>query len=120
MSQAPEISEAEKAPIAKLAEAIISQSLDDHATSFAVLPNDKEMRVFYTINDEPLEAMTVPKNLQVPLVNRFKIMANMDLDSHEAQTGRIKEFPFEDKTFEFDVVTEPTEFGEKVTLTLVA
>ncbi|MFW5697825.1 MAG: GspE/PulE family protein [Fimbriimonadaceae bacterium] len=110
---------AEQAPIIKLANAIIQQGILDRASDIHVEPQHRSVRVRYRIDGVLMEAMTVPKNLQAPLISRLKIMADMNIAERRApQDGRI-EVRHQTKDFDLRVSAIPTPYGEKIVMRIL-
>ncbi|MBS1723534.1 MAG: type II/IV secretion system protein [Armatimonadetes bacterium] len=110
---------AEQAPIIKLANAVIQQAINDRASDIHVEPQERAVRVRYRIDGVLMEAMTVPKNLQAPLISRLKIMAEMNIAERRVpQDGRI-EVRTGGKEFDLRVSTIPTPYGEKVVMRIL-
>ena len=110
---------AEQAPIIRLANTIIKQAISDRASDIHVEPQQKSLRIRYRIDGVLMEAMTVPKNLQAPLVSRFKIMADMNIAERRVpQDGRI-EIRDSAKEFDLRVSSIPTPFGEKIVMRIL-
>ncbi len=105
---------ADQAPIIKLANAVIQQAIIDRASDIHVEPQQRGVRVRYRIDGVLMEAMTIPKNLQAPLVSRLKIMAEMNIAERRVpQDGRI-EVRHQGQEFDLRVSSIPTPFGEKI------
>lgn len=110
---------AEQAPIIKLANAIIQQAINDRASDIHAEPQTKQVRIRYRIDGVLIEAMTVPKNLQAPLISRLKIMAEMNIAERRVpQDGRI-EVRSNNKEFDLRVSSVPTPFGEKIVMRIL-
>lgn len=110
---------AEQAPIIRLANALIQQGILDRASDIHVEPQQRSVRVRYRIDGVLMEAMTVPKNLQAPLISRLKIMADMNIAERRIpQDGRI-EVRHQTKDFDLRVSSIPTPFGEKVVMRIL-
>lgn len=110
---------AEQAPIIKLANAVIQQAIDDRASDIHVEPQERAVRIRYRIDGVLMEAMTVPKNLQAPLISRFKIMSEMNIAERRVpQDGRI-EVRAAGKEFDLRVSSIPTQFGEKIVMRIL-
>ncbi len=110
---------AEQAPIIKLANAIIQQAINDRASDIHAEPQQKQLRVRYRIDGVLMEAMTIPKNLQAPLISRLKIMAEMNIAERRVpQDGRI-EVRSNNKEFDLRVSSIPTPFGEKIVMRIL-
>ncbi len=110
---------AEQAPIIRLANAVIQQAILDRASDIHVEPQARAVRVRYRIDGVLMEAMTVPKNLQAPLISRLKIMADMNIAERRIpQDGRI-EVRHQSKEFDLRVSSIPTPFGEKIVMRIL-
>jgi type IV pilus assembly protein PilB len=110
---------AEQAPIIKLANALIQQAIADRASDIHVEPQQRAMRVRYRIDGVLMEAMTIPKNLQAPLISRLKIMADMNIAERRIpQDGRI-EVRHSGKEYDMRVSSIPTPFGEKIVMRIL-
>jgi len=110
---------ADQAPIIKLANAVIQQAILDRASDIHVEPQQRGVRVRYRIDGVLMEAMTIPKNLQAPLISRLKIMAEMNIAERRVpQDGRI-EVRHQGKEFDLRVSSIPTPFGEKIVMRIL-
>jgi type IV pilus assembly protein PilB len=110
---------AEQAPIIRLANAIIQQAIQDRASDIHAEPHQKHVRIRYRIDGVLMEAMTVPKNLQAPLISRLKIMADMNIAERRVpQDGRI-EVRHANKDYDLRVSAIPTPFGEKIVMRIL-
>lgn len=110
---------AEQAPIIRLANAVIQQAIADRASDIHIEPQNRTVRVRYRIDGVLMEAMTVPKNLQAPLLSRLKIMADMNIAERRVpQDGRI-EVRHANKDYDMRVNSIPTPFGEKIVMRIL-
>ena len=110
---------ADQAPIIRLANAVIQQAIADRASDIHVEPQARGIRVRYRIDGVLAEAMTVPKNLQAPMISRLKIMADMNIAERRVpQDGRI-EVRHENKEYDMRVNSIPTPFGEKIVMRIL-
>ncbi|MEO7454128.1 MAG: ATPase, T2SS/T4P/T4SS family, partial [Fimbriimonadales bacterium] len=110
---------AEQAPIIRLANALVQQAIQDRASDVHVEPQHRGVRVRYRVDGVLHEAMTVPKNLQAPLISRYKIMADMNIAERRIpQDGRI-EIRQGGKDFDLRVSAIPTPFGEKIVMRIL-
>ena len=110
---------ADQAPIIKLANALIQQGIADRASDIHVEPQQRALRVRYRVDGVLMEAMTIPKNLQAPLVSRLKIMADMNIAERRVpQDGRI-EVRHSAKEYDMRVSSIPTPFGEKIVMRIL-
>ncbi len=110
---------ADQAPIIRLANALIQQGIGDRASDIHVEPQQRAVRVRYRVDGVLMEAMTIPKNLQAPLVSRLKIMADMNIAERRVpQDGRI-EVRHQTKEYDMRVSSIPTPFGEKIVMRIL-
>lgn len=110
---------AEQAPIIRLANAVIQKAIDDRASDIHAEPQERAVRIRYRIDGVLMEAMTVPKPLQAPLISRLKIMAEMNIAERRIpQDGRI-EVRNQGKDFDLRVSSIPTPFGEKIVMRIL-
>lgn len=110
---------AEQAPIIKLANAVIQQAINDRASDIHIEPQERAVRIRYRIDGVLMEAMAVPKNLQAPMISRFKIMAEMNIAERRVpQDGRI-EVRTGGREFDLRVSSIPTPFGEKIVMRIL-
>ncbi len=78
-------------PIVKLANLIIDNAYHMRASDIHIEPMADRVRVRYRVDGVCLEKDNIPKNMQAPLVTRFKILAGMDIaEKRLPQDGRIK------------------------------
>lgn len=83
-----ETEEALQAPVIRLANAVIVDALRRRASDIHVEPMEDRFRIRYRIDGVLHENINPPRNLQNPLLARFKIMAGMDLAEKTAAPGR--------------------------------
>ncbi len=110
---------AEQAPIIRLANALIQQAITDRASDIHVEPQQRGLRIRFRIDGVLHEAMTIPKNLQAPLISRYKIMAEMNIAERRLpQDGRI-EVRHAGKEYDMRVSSIPTPWGEKIVMRIL-
>ncbi len=82
---------ANQAPIVRLANALIQQAITDGASEIEVEPRSKSIQVRYKVDDEWVDVMTIPKNLQPWLTARLEQMAEMEPAAEDQpRVGRIQ------------------------------
>jgi len=113
----------EEAPIIKLVNLILSDSLKKGASDIHLEPYEKDFRVRFRIDGILYNMMNPPLRLRDAMISRIKIMAKMDISEKRLpQDGRIKvRTTFEGKKKEIDyrVSSLPTLFGEKIVLRIL-
>jgi type IV pilus assembly protein PilB len=106
----------EEAPVIKLANLIIVQAIKDRASDVHVEPFDKMVRLRYRIDGVLVDRTPPPKNLQIPLMSRFKIMSNLDIAERRLpQDGRMR-VKVNGRDYDLRVSLMPTVHGEKCVL----
>ena len=81
----------EEAPVIKLANLIIVQAIKDHASDVHLEPFEKSMRLRYRVDGVLLDATPPPKQMQLALASRFKIMSSLDIAERRLpQDGRMR------------------------------
>jgi len=106
----------EEAPVIKLANLMIMQAIKDRASDIHLEPFEKTMRLRYRIDGVLLDATPPPKQMQLALASRFKIMSNLDIAERRLpQDGRMR-VKVSGKDFDLRVSVMPTVHGEKIVL----
>jgi type IV pilus assembly protein PilB len=106
----------EEAPVIKLANLIIVQAIKDRASDIHLEPFEKVMRLRYRVDGVLTDATPPPKQMQLALTSRFKIMSSLDIAERRLpQDGRMR-VKVSGKDFDLRVSVLPTVHGEKVVL----
>ncbi|OJH35421.1 type IV-A pilus assembly ATPase PilB [Cystobacter ferrugineus] len=111
---------ADDAPVVKLVNLILQDSIKKRASDIHVEPYEKDFRVRFRIDGSLYDVMRPPMKLKNAITSRLKIMANLDISERRLpQDGRIKIKLGGGKEMDFRVSVCPTLFGEKVVLRLL-
>ncbi len=106
----------EEAPVIKLANLILVQAVKDRASDIHIEPFDKVLRLRYRIDGVLLDATAPPKQMQLALASRFKIMSSLDIAERRLpQDGRMR-IRVGGKDYDLRVSIMPTVHGEKIVL----
>ncbi|HZF01247.1 MAG TPA: type IV-A pilus assembly ATPase PilB [Methylomirabilota bacterium] len=106
----------EEAPVIKLANLIVLQAIKDRASDIHLEPFEKTMRLRYRVDGVLIDATPPPKQMQLALTSRFKIMSSLDIAERRLpQDGRMR-VKVSGKDFDLRVSVLPTVHGEKVVL----
>ncbi|MGO8676661.1 MAG: GspE/PulE family protein [Limisphaerales bacterium] len=109
----------EEAPVIKLANIILVQAVKDHASDVHIEPFDKTVRLRYRIDGVLVDATPPPKQMQLALASRFKIMSCLDIAERRLpQDGRMR-IRVSGKDYDLRVSIMPTVHGEKIVLRLL-
>jgi type IV pilus assembly protein PilB len=113
----------EDAPVVKLVNIILTDSIKKQASDIHIEPYEKDFRVRFRIDGVLYEIMHPPMKLKDAITSRLKIMAKLDISEKRLpQDGRIKiKVKLQGKFREMDyrVSVLPTLFGEKIVLRLL-
>jgi type IV pilus assembly protein PilB len=105
-----------EAPVIKLANLIIVQAIKDRASDIHLEPFEKSMRLRYRIDGVLIDATPPPKQMQLALASRFKIMSSLDIAERRLpQDGRIR-VKVSGKDYDLRMSVLPTVHGEKIVL----
>ena len=114
---------ADAAPVIKLTNVLLVDSLKRGASDIHIEPYEKEFRVRFRIDGILYNVMALPMKLKDPLTSRVKIMAKLDIaEKRLPQDGRIKiMMKVEDRSrdLDFRVSCLPTLWGEKIVMRLL-
>ena len=106
----------EEAPVIKLANIILVQAIKDRASDVHVEPFEKMLRLRYRVDGVLLDATPPPKQMQLALASRFKIMSSLDIAERRLpQDGRMR-VRVGGKDYDLRVSILPTVHGEKIVL----
>ncbi len=107
------------APIIKLVNSVIAQSVDDAASDIHFEPQAKELMIRFRIDGVLHEIMSIPRRMQAGVISRLKIMAELDIAERRVpQDGRIG-LMVGGKPIDMRVATLPTVYGEKIVMRLL-
>jgi type IV pilus assembly protein PilB len=106
----------EEAPVIKLANIIVMQAIKDRASDIHIEPFEKTVRLRYRIDGALIDATPPPKQMQLALASRFKIMSSLDIAERRLpQDGRMR-VRVGGKDYDLRVSIMPTVHGEKIVL----
>lgn len=107
------------APIIKLVHQIILEAIQRRASDIHLEPLEKRFRVRYRIDGVLLEIENPPKRLQLSMISRLKIMANISIaEKRIPQDGRIQ-INMGGKQIDLRVSSLPTAHGESIVMRIL-
>ena len=107
------------APIIRLVTMIITEGVNIRASDVHIEPMANRVRVRYRVDGVCRERDNIPKRMQGPVINRFKIMAGIDLaEKRLPQDGRIK-MRVGLSDIDFRVSSLPSYHGESIVLRIL-
>ena len=107
------------APIIKLVNHILSQSVKARASDIHIEPYEDAFKVRYRVDGILYDLLSPPKWVQPALTSRIKVMAKMNIaEKRLPQDGRL-DIRIGNQDIDVRVSTIPTSFGERVVLRLL-
>ena len=104
----------------QLVNTIFAGAIRARATDIHIEPQMPRMRVRYRIDGMLFDALTVPPALEMPVISRIKILADMDITERRLpQDGHITS-EIAGQEYNMRVATIPTTHGEKLVLRLLS
>ena len=108
----------EDAPVVRLVNLMIAEAIDARASDIHVEPARDRVTIRFRIDGVLHEVMKPPKNLQMAIISRIKVLADLDIAVRlQPQDGRLT-VHLPDREVDIRVSTLPTSFGEKVVMRL--
>ncbi|MDB6018633.1 MAG: type pilus assembly ATPase PilB [Pedosphaera sp.] len=106
----------EEAPVIKLANLILVQAIKDRASDIHIEPFEKMIRLRYRVDGSLIDVTPPPKQMQLALASRLKIMSCLDIAERRLpQDGRMR-VKVGGKDYDLRVSFLPTVHGEKAVL----
>ena len=110
---------ANKAPIIKLVNMIISEALRMRASDIHIQPYEDRLQVRYRIDGILYDTMTPPKRFHDAVVSRIKVMGRMDIAERRLpQDGRAS-VKIADREIDIRISSIPTSWGERMVMRLL-
>ncbi len=107
------------APIIKLVHTLINEAIHRRASDIHLEPLERRFRVRYRIDGVLLEVAAPPKRLQLAIISRLKIMANINIaEKRLPQDGRIQ-VNLNGRTLDLRVSSLPTAHGESIVMRIL-
>jgi len=109
----------EEEPAVQALQQIMAEAVRREASDIHLEPLERRFRVRYRIDGKLLEVEGPPKRLQLALISRVKILADLSIaEKRLPQDGRIQ-LKVEGRAIDLRVSTVPTAHGESVVMRLL-
>ena len=110
---------AEKAPVVRLVNSILSQAVREEASDVHISPEKDYVQVRFRVDGKLHDVPAPPKSMILLVISRLKILANMDIAlSRIPQDGRFT-VKMNNKEINIRASTIPTIYGENMVLRLL-
>lgn len=107
------------APTIRLVNSIIQRAYTENASDIHLEPMGSQLMIRMRIDGTLRNIITIPRELQLPVISRIKIMAQMDIaQKNIPQDGRIN-ITVQQEMLDLRVSTLPTIYGEKIVIRLL-
>lgn len=107
------------APIIKLINAILTESIKEQASDIHIEPFEERLRVRFRVDGILREVLTLQKSLASLVVSRIKVMAKLDIaEKRLPQDGRIS-LKIAGHGIDLRISTLPSGHGERVVMRLL-
>lgn len=107
------------APTVRLVNSIIERAVTERASDIHIEPREGELAVRMRIDGMLHRILNVPKNLQMSVISRIKVMGGMNTAEHRIpQDGRAN-VRIKSQDVDLRISTLPTIYGEKVVIRLL-
>ena len=106
----------EEAPIIKIVASTFREAVTQQASDIHIEPQRNRLRIRLRKDGNLEEVLSLPVELQQPIVSRVKVLSNLQIDeTRRPQDGRFRTVIM-GRDIDFRVATFPTPVGEKVAL----
>ncbi|MHC4598559.1 MAG: GspE/PulE family protein [Planctomycetota bacterium] len=109
---------ANKAPIVKLVNSILSQALPLRASDIHLQPFLEHLRVRYRIDGMLYTKMEVPKKIQEAVISRVKVMGKMDIAERRLPQDGGMSFTYAGREVDVRISSIPIAQGERIVMRL--
>lgn len=107
------------APTIRFVNSVIERAITERASDIHLEPQEEEMVVRMRIDGMLRKMLTVPANLQAPVISRLKIMGNMNIAERKVpQDGRAN-VTLKGRSTDLRISSLPTVHGEKIVIRLL-
>ncbi len=114
-----EKSDGTELPIIRLVDLLMAEALRQRATDIHVQPEQDGVIVRFRVDGILHQALTLPKEVQLPVATRLKVMAELDISERRLpQDGKI-DLSVGERRIDLRVSTLPTVHGENVVLRIL-
>ncbi len=111
---------AEDAPVVKMTNMVLIQSIVEGASDVHFNPEEDQLRVRYRVDGILRDSHHLPRNLQQAVISRIKILANLDIaENRIPQDGQMRLRLKDGRQIDIRVSTLPSAHGENVVLRIL-
>jgi type IV pilus assembly protein PilB len=109
----------DESSVSRFVDKILQAGINSRASDIHLEPQYPEMRVRFRIDGILHDIINIPKSVEMPLVSRIKVLADMDISEHRRpQDGHIS-IKFNEKEYDLRIASTSTVNGEKVVIRIL-
>ncbi|NOR51613.1 MAG: type II secretion system protein GspE, partial [Gammaproteobacteria bacterium] len=112
-------SEAQKKPIVKLTNAIITNGILKGASDINIRPEKDKVSIYYRVFGKLLFSRSLHKSLLAPIVNRIKITGRMDISERRLPQDGHARVMRDEHTIDLRISSMPTVDGESIVIRIL-
>ncbi len=109
----------ENVSVVNLVASIIEGAINAEATDIHLEPQENNLRVRYRIDGMLYDVMAIPRNVELGLVSRIKILGKMDITQKRMSQDGHFSMELKGKAYDMRIATLPTSLGERVVIRLL-
>ncbi len=103
----------------QLTNSLIESAILTRATDIHLEPLRQDLRVRFRIDGKLQNIMRIPREMQLPLISRIKVLGNMDVtERRRPQDGHFG-LSIQDNLFDFRISSLPITNGEKIVIRIL-
>ncbi len=110
---------AEQDTVIKTVNLCLLQGLMRRASDIHLVPSRRKVKVFYRIDGRLQEAQELDRAMHQAIVNRIKIIADMDISEKRMPQDSSFHITIEGREIDFRVASTPTTHGEKIIMRIL-
>jgi len=108
-----------QAPVVKTVNLVLQEGVKQHASDIHLEPRANGLEIRYRIDGALQHIRTLPKQIQLAITSRIKIMSDMDIaEKRLPQDGRVK-MKVAGKRVDLRISTLPVQYGERVVIRIL-
>ncbi|MBI3323992.1 MAG: Flp pilus assembly complex ATPase component TadA [Candidatus Omnitrophica bacterium] len=106
----------EDLPVVRVTDAVLTRAVRLRASDVLIEPMENAMRIRYRVDGVLQEGEAPPRQFQLALVSRIKVMAELNIAEHRLPQDGHFNFKIDDRAIDLRVSVLPSSFGETVVL----
>ena len=106
-----DLDERDEAPVTRLCNLILSEALAHNSSAISLLSTGEGCSVRYQVGDEWHDVFKIPTVAGVPVINRIRVLANLDRTKGHTRQAGLLHARFHGNAILFKVEVEPRPDG---------